>query len=75
MKKKKSKKIAIVVISIAGALFIMMIVFLILSGITKKNPEGILGNTAGNLYNLGLFCEYGDTIYLQILMTMEHYIK
>lgn len=27
------------------------------------NEEGTIGNTAGNLYNGGLFCEIGDTIY------------
>jgi hypothetical protein len=63
MKKKKNKKIAIAVLIIAGVFFVIMIVFLILSGITKKNPEGILGNTAGNLYNLGLYCECDGTIY------------
>lgn len=27
------------------------------------NPEGTVGNTAGNLYNDGLFCEYDGTVY------------
>ncbi|MBQ9119767.1 MAG: DUF5050 domain-containing protein [Lachnospiraceae bacterium] len=27
------------------------------------NEDNVLGNTAGNLYNGGLFCEYGNTIY------------
>lgn len=27
------------------------------------NPEGFTGNTAGNLYNGGLFCEYDGRIY------------
>lgn len=27
------------------------------------NPEGTVGNTAGNLYNNGLFCETSDKIY------------
>lgn len=30
---------------------------------TKFNDSFVNGNTAGNLYNYGLFCEYGDTIY------------
>jgi len=29
----------------------------------KMNPAGTIGNTAGNLYNDGLFCEYDDTVY------------
>lgn len=27
------------------------------------NEDGVIGNSAGNLYNGGLFCEYEDTIY------------
>lgn len=27
------------------------------------NPHGTVGNTAGNLNNCGLFCEYNDTVY------------
>lgn len=27
------------------------------------NEDGVTGNTAGNLYNGGLYCEIGDTIY------------
>lgn len=28
-----------------------------------QNPPGTLGNTAGNLYNKGLFCEKDDVVY------------
>ena len=28
-----------------------------------SNPEGTIGNTAGNLNNGGLFCEYNGRIY------------
>ncbi len=28
-----------------------------------SNPEGTVGNTAGNLYNGGLFCEYNGKVY------------
>lgn len=38
-------------------------IFIFLSGRTKLNDSYVNGNTAGNLYNGGLFCEYGDTIY------------
>lgn len=30
---------------------------------TTMNPHGTVGNTAGNLNNCGLFCEYDDTVY------------
>lgn len=30
---------------------------------TTMNPHGTVGNTAGNLNNSGLFCEYDDTVY------------
>ena len=52
---------------------VLLLVIFILSGITyfilhatgKKitNPEGTVGNTAGNLNNSGLFCEHGDAVY------------
>ena len=29
----------------------------------KMNPPGTVGNTAGNLNNAGLFCEYNGTVY------------
>ncbi len=29
----------------------------------RLNPAGTIGNTAGNLYNDGLFCEYDNTVY------------
>ncbi|MDL2302679.1 DUF5050 domain-containing protein [Lachnospiraceae bacterium OttesenSCG-928-D06] len=29
----------------------------------KSNPPGTVGNTAGNLNNSGLFCEYDGTVY------------
>ncbi len=62
-KKKKSNITSIVILICTGLAFVGMIVALVLSGITKKNPEGTLGNTAGNLYNMGLFCENGNYIY------------
>ncbi len=61
--KKSNKKATIAVLSVIGLLAIAGLVALILSGITKKNPEGVLGNTAGNIYNKGLFCENDGLIY------------
>lgn len=37
------------------------------SGRTAMNPEGTVGNTAGNLNNEGLFCEYDGTVYFSNL--------
>jgi len=61
--KKINKKTGIIVLIIAGLFFIGIIIFSKVSGRTLKNPDGILGNTAGNLYNHGLFCEYNGKIY------------
>lgn len=50
---------------------ILVIVFagilLYLGGKTKFNDEDADGNTAGNLYNNGLFCQYEDKIYFSNL--------
>lgn len=39
----------------------------VLSGRIKMNPEGTVGNTAGNINNRGLFCEYNGTVYFSNL--------
>lgn len=44
-------------------LFIGLIALSFLTQITKQNDGTVLGNTAGNLYNGGLFCEYDGIIY------------
>lgn len=59
----KSTKATIIVLIIAVLGFAGMITALILSGITKKNDADLVGNSAGNLYNLGLFCEVNGNIY------------
>lgn len=41
----------------------LVILGVILSGRVAENPEGTVGNTAGNLLNEGLFCEYDGTVY------------
>ncbi len=51
---------------IIGGIVTVMLVFVMISFFTnrvKMNPIGTIGNTAGNLNNSGLFCEYGDTVY------------
>lgn len=51
---------------IIGAIFGVMIIIAVLFGIkssVKKIPEDTIGNTAGNLNNGGLFCEYDGKVY------------
>lgn len=61
MRLKKSVKITLGVI-IAG-LVIGAGVLAMLSQRIVMNPEGTVGNTAGNLNNDGRFCEYDGTVY------------
>ena len=58
---KKSMKIMLAVL--AALLVIAFLVWTVLSGRVPLNPVGTVGNTAGNLYNEGLFCEYDGTVY------------
>lgn len=65
-------------------LVLMIFVFiLILGGIglfikikdrTIYNKNYVNGNSAGNLYNAGLFCEDSGTIFLPTRMTITGYI-
>ena len=58
----RSKKI----IAIAGGIFLLILAFFIANrwmGRTRLNEGTVQGNTGGNLYNSGLFCAYGDTVY------------
>lgn len=50
---------------ITGAILIFagIIVYTVLSQRIPMNPEGTVGNTAGNLNNRGLFCEYDGLVY------------
>lgn len=52
---------------IASALLILIFGFLFVYSTIKGNsikiPDDQVGNTAGNIYNEGLFAEYGDKIY------------
>lgn len=45
------------------AVFLALGLYSLFSGKVQMNPEGTVGNTAGNLNNRGLFCEYNDTVY------------
>ncbi|MGN0401370.1 MAG: DUF5050 domain-containing protein [Acetatifactor sp.] len=52
-----------IVISACILTAVILILVLLLSGRVADNPAGTVGNTAGNLYNSGLFCEYDGTVY------------
>ena len=59
--KKRLRNILLVlgiIIIFAGIIYIS-----ILSEKTTMNPDGTIGNTAGNLNNLGLFCESNGIVY------------
>lgn len=45
------------------AVLLTLVLYSVFSGKIKMNPEGTIGNTAGNLNNRGLFCEYNETVY------------
>lgn len=59
--KNNKKKILI----IAGIVFLLVIFVLthFLTGRVSKIPQGTVGNSAGNVYNNGMFCEYNGLIY------------
>ena len=60
MRLKKSVKIVlgiIIVVLLAGIAAILA-----LSQRVRMNPDGTVGNTAGNLNNDGRFCEYDGTV-------------
>lgn len=48
---------------LAVILVIAFLVWSMLSARVTMNPAGTVGNTAGNLYNEGMFCEYDGTVY------------
>lgn len=58
------REVKIILISVAAILLIVLAgaAYLFL-GRTRMNPEGTVGNTAGNLNNSGLFCEYDGKVY------------
>jgi len=57
-------KIPYIILSIIFiCLIVLLFVFAALNKIAKQNDGTVLGNTAGNLYNGGLFCEYNGVIY------------
>lgn len=57
------KRNVIVTCVIFVVVFVLLGVISFFSGRVTMNPAGTVGNTAGNLNNSGLFCEYGGTVY------------
>lgn len=63
MKRRLRKEAKIALAVIAAIIIIGVTVLIILSQRIVMNPGGTVGNTAGNLNNNGLFCEYDGTVY------------
>lgn len=62
-KRRQFRPAYIITFVIILILFIGLGVSTFLTGRVKMNPKGTVGNTAGNLNNQGLFCEYNGTVY------------
>lgn len=60
MKSKKAYIITAIIIVVTLALLTLLI---LLGNRIPMNPPGTIGNTAGNLNNSGLFCEYDGKVY------------
>lgn len=63
---KKDTKSSIAFLIVLGVIFLGIIVLLFINKLSKTvpdNPPGTVGNTAGNIYNSGLFCENDGTVY------------
>ena len=62
-----AKTKTIVFSAIGGLAFIAVTVYMLFSQRVKMNEGYVTGNTAGNLYNCGLFCESEGVIYFSNL--------
>ena len=60
---KKNRRPGLIVPIVLAVLIIGIIAYSCLSELTLKSEPLIVGNTAGNLYNYGLFCDDGERIY------------
>ena len=61
--KNKKKIIIICVVCAVVALIIGLIIYNSISNKLRYNKPGDVGNTTGNLYNGGAFCEYDGYVY------------
>lgn len=57
------KSVKIILAAAAAVIVIAIGVAIVLSRRIVMNPSGTVGNTAGNLNNEGMFCEYDGTVY------------
>lgn len=62
-KSSKMQPVHIVTLVIILILFVGLGAAALISERVKMNPQGTVGNTAGNLNNQGMFCEYNNTVY------------
>lgn len=60
---KKTTKQNILVIGSIVLIATLLFVLAFFADYIPMNPDGTVGNTAGNLNNSGLFCEYDGTVY------------
>ncbi len=60
---KKKDKSPIIFIAIIAVIVIVVVAWTLISKRLITVPEGTVGNTAGNLNNRGLFCEYDGKVY------------
>lgn len=59
----KKKKQTVILIVVLVAIFLVLGLVSFFGDRVTMNPAGTIGNTAGNLNNDGLFCEYNGTVY------------
>lgn len=58
-----TKQIRIVIGVLVALVVVSLLVVLVFLQRVSMNPEGTVGNTAGNINNSGLFCEYDNKVY------------
>lgn len=58
----KKLKSTLIIVFIIVVLTVLAVILYFTQRVTM-NPDGTVGNTAGNLNNSGLFCEYNGTVY------------
>ena len=63
MAAKKSSKKPVIGIFVVVLIIALFLLFKQMGNKVTLSAEGLIGNTAGNLYNGGLFCEYEGRIY------------
>ena len=60
---RKQKRSYLITGVIIGIVVILLLVGAVFSDRVTSNPPGTIGNTAGNLNNSGMFCEYDNIVY------------